>query len=53
MCALCSEIDTLIARYHRLGSQSSDKKTNESAVILIAELEARKADLHSEEPSSS
>jgi len=46
MCAKCSEIDVLIARYRRLGSGIGDPQTSKSAMDLIAELEARKLDLH-------
>jgi hypothetical protein len=48
MCDVCVEIDAIMARYERLRDQISDEQTRDAAELLLAELEARKAALHSE-----
>ena len=48
MCDVCVEIDAIMARYKRLRDQISDEQTRDAAELLLAELEARKAALHSE-----
>ena len=52
MCNECNKIDDSIARYKRLKDQINDKQTKEAADRLLAELEAKKAALHTEEGAS-
>ena len=48
MCDRCHKIDDAIARYRRLKDQISDEQTRKAVRTLLAELEAKKAELHPE-----
>jgi hypothetical protein len=49
MCARCTEIDEEIRHLSKLASQLTDQKTLDGILTLIADLEAEKAGLHSNE----
>jgi cell division protein FtsB len=48
MCEHCAKLDETIARYLRLQQQINDPQVQEAATRLVAELEAKKAELHLE-----
>jgi hypothetical protein len=48
MCEKCVEIDDRIATYQRIASRIIDQPTIDGAKRLIAELQAKKAELHPE-----
>jgi hypothetical protein len=47
MCDKCVELDGKIARYRWLASMITDQLTLDGIKVLIAQLESRKASLHS------
>jgi hypothetical protein len=50
MCEQCVEIDQMIERYRRITKAINDSLTVERAKELIADLKAKKAALHPEQP---
>lgn len=46
MCEKCSELDEKIEHYRRIAPRITDKMTLESIAELVAELLAKKAELH-------
>ncbi|WP_407186707.1 hypothetical protein [Bradyrhizobium centrosematis] len=46
MCDQCSEIDKKIEHYRRLAPRITDKSTLDGIAELIAEMIAKKAELH-------
>jgi hypothetical protein len=51
MCSRCDEIDRKIERLRNLAGRITDQQTLDGIAVLIAELETRKGELHTQESS--